>query len=145
MTASVIVNIPPQKVFILLIDPAFYREWKKDFVGFEPAGGAKCEVGSVHKLAFKRSVMIETIDSKNAPHEFSATYRHMRGDRVQMVHRVTNRFTPTPASGTRIDSDMEIVEVHGFFLKIMMSVFAGAGAKYAQAQLEQFRKFAESV
>jgi hypothetical protein len=144
MTVSVIVNLPPHRVFPLFIDPGFYREWKKDFVGFEPAVGLKGQVGSVCKLAFKQGLIVESIESNNAPYEFSAIYTHLRGVNVQMVHRVTNRFSETSSASTRIDSDMEVVEVNGFLRKFIVSVFVKAGTKYAQNQLEKFRIFAES-
>ena len=143
MHVTILIDLPVQKVYPLFMDTAFYREWKKDMVGFEPVGGVKGETGAVTKLAFRRGVMIETIVSKDVPNEFIAKYEHVHGQKVNMVHAAVNRFSTVGAGQTRIDCDLTTLEINGLFRRVMMKLFEGAGRKYAQSQLEKFKHFAE--
>jgi hypothetical protein len=143
MTPTIQINLPINKVVELFMDKSNFKEWKKDFISYEHISGIPGEVGAVTKLVSKRVTMFETITSKNFPAEIIEEYEHKRGVKTVMVHKASNRFISIAENRTLFEVEMAIIKVDGFLLKLMMKLMAGAGRKYAQDQLNQFKVFAE--
>lgn len=146
MKTQVEVELPINKAFDLFLDKSTYKEWKKDFVSYEPVSGTPGEVGAVTNLVYKDYVMVETIVSKRDHCAYSATYEHIRGGRSMVFHIAQNQFTVLSPHRTLIEVDGEITRVNGFMMKLMMKLMAGAGQKQAQEQLNKFKAvFEEKV
>lgn len=143
MKLKVEINRPANKVVELFLDKANFSRWKKDFISREHISGADNQMGSKDKLVFKRVTMIETVTSNHLPGEISYEYEHMRGNKIIMIHKATNRFTPLRADKTLYELDSEITKVFGLLPKIIMGLMKGAAEKYTQTQLNQFKEFAE--
>jgi hypothetical protein len=143
MKPSVEINIPINKVVELFMDKRTFKDWKKDFISYEHISGTPGEVGAVTKLVYKRVTMLETIISKNLPAEIVELYEHKQGDKTVMVHQSTYHFTSIAANKTHMEVIMETLKIEGFMMKLIMTIFAGAGRKYAQEQLDKFKVFAE--
>lgn len=144
MNVSVKIHLPLDKVVELLMDSRYFKEWKKDFINSEHISGTSGRVGSVTKLVHKRVTMLETITSNNLPSEISAEYEHKRGTKTVMFHRGINKFSRINDNNTLYELEFEATKVVGLLPKIMIKLFAGAGKKYAQEQLNNFKKFAEA-
>lgn len=143
MKTSVQINLPVEKVFKLFMDKNNFKNWKKDFISYEQISGSPDETGSVSKLVYTNFEMLETIVSKKFPSEFQALYEYKRGGKTQMLHKAINKFTSLDANKTLVEVDLEIVEVYGFFMNLMIRMMAGAGKKISQDQLNQLKVFAE--
>ena len=144
MKVAVEINTPVNIVIDLFMDKNNFKEWKKDFIGYEHISGVAGEVGAVTKLIGKREVMYEKIIIKNLPFEISEVYEHRRGEKIMMVHKATNYFTSLAGNKTLFEVDSELIVVNGILLKLIMNLMAGAGKKYSQEQLNKFKMFAES-
>jgi hypothetical protein len=143
MKPSVEINIPINKVVELFMDKRTFKDWKKNFISYEHISGTPGEVGAVTMLIYKRVTMLETIISKNLPAEIVELYEHKNGDKTVMVHQSTYRFTSLTANKTHMEVIMETLKIEGFMMKLIMTIFAGAGRKYAQEQLDKFKELAE--
>jgi hypothetical protein len=143
MKPTIQIDRPIKDVVELFMDKKYFKEWKKDFIEFEPITGIPNEIGAVTKLVFKRVTMFETIISKKMPNEIITTYEHKRGEKTIMVHRVTNRFEALAENSTLLVVDTEIMKIDGLLFKLMMALMAGAGRKYSQTQLNQLKILAE--
>lgn len=142
---TVEINLPINKVVELFMDKNNFKEWKIDFISYEYISGTPNEVGAITKLVYKRFTMLETIVSKKLPNEIAEIFEHKRGDKTSMAHTASNRFTSLAENKTLFEIETEVTKVEGFFLKLIMTLMAGAGKKYAQKQLDRFKTFAEKV
>lgn len=143
MKTSVELDLPINKVVGLFIDKDYFKYWKKDFISYEAVSGLSGEVGAVTRLIGKRGTMLETIISKNLPSEIIQTYDHQRGEKTMMSHRAINRFVSLTPNKTLYELESEVTQVNSFLIRLMLKLMAGAGKKYAQKQLDQFKAFAE--
>lgn len=141
--ASVAINLPVNQVYELFLDKSHFKDWKKDYKGYEHLSGTPGEMGAVTKLMYKRQIMIETITGKKIPAEIIANYEHQQGGKTNMYHTVSNYFTAVTPTTTLLEVEMEITKVIGVFLKLMMALMSGAGKKYVQTQLNQLKALAE--
>jgi hypothetical protein len=144
MNPSIEINAPINKVVELFMDKRNFKDWKKDFISYEHISGTAGEVGAVTKLVYKRVTILETIISKNLPAEIVEIYEHKHGDKTVMVHQSTYHFTSLEGNKTRMEVVMETLKIEGFMMKLIMTIFAGAGRKYAQDQLNMFKTLVEN-
>src|SRR5690242_16808112 len=140
---SVEINKPVKDVFELFLDKSKFKYWKKDFNGYEHVNGTLGQVGAITKLFYKRQTMVERIVKINVPTEIIAEYEHQQGGKTNMYHTVTNRFIALAENKTRIEVETEITKMIGWFFKMIITLMAGAGKKYAQTQLNQLKVYAE--
>jgi hypothetical protein len=80
MKVTIDISRPIDKVIELFIDKGNFKEWKKDFVRYEPVSGIPGQVGAVTRIVGKRSIMLETVLSNDVPAEIVEQYAHKRGD-----------------------------------------------------------------
>jgi hypothetical protein len=143
MKPTVEVSLPIVKVVELFMDKNNFKEWKKGYISYEHISGTPNEVGAVTKLVYKDITMFETITSKKLPTEIKAEYEHKRGEKTVMMHTSTYHFSSLGDNKTLIEVDMVTTRVFGVLMKLIMTLMAGAGIKYAQEQLNMFKVFAE--
>ena len=137
------INLPIRDLFTLFLDKDQFRYWKKDYLGYEQISGTPGQFGAITKLMYKRQTMLEKIVAVNAPVEMIADYEHQQGGKTNMYHTVTNRFISLTPDTTRLEVETEITKIIGVFFKLMITLMAGAGKKYAQTQLNQLKVLAE--
>jgi hypothetical protein len=145
MKTTVTISRPMDKVVGLFMDHNHLKEWKTDLTGYEDVGGIPGEQGSVTKLVFKRNVLYETIVSNNLPAEIIMRYEHKQKEKIMMIHTAKNRFRTIAENVTLLESETEIITVPGFFMKLVIKMFASQGEKYAKKQLDKFKVFAEQI
>ena len=142
-TCTIEINRPIDTVMGLFMNKDIYKHWKKDFISYENISGIAGEVGAITKLSFKRVTLFETITLKRLPYEIVEEYEHKRGNKTIMIHRATNQFIALSENKTQYNVEFEMIKIFGLLPKIIMTLMAGAGRKYAQIQLNQFKAFAE--
>ncbi len=120
------INAPITKVFNLSLDKARFKEWKKDFVGYEPVSSAPAQQGAVTKLNYRKYAMIETILTMEEPRSYTASYAHIHSDRTMLVHTAANTFTALDDNRTLVEVDARITKVNNFLMKIMVRLMASA-------------------
>jgi hypothetical protein len=59
MKAIIEINLPINRVVELFMDKNNFREWKKEFIGYEHISGTPGEIGAVTKLIYKKEIMFE--------------------------------------------------------------------------------------
>lgn len=137
------INLPVTDLFNLFLDKEKFKFWKKDYLGYEHLSGTPGQAGVITRLKYKRQTMIEKIVTINAPVEMIAAYEHQQGGKTNMYHTVTNRFISLNPGTTRLEVETQITKIVGVFFKLMITLMAGAGKKYAQTQLNQLKVLAE--
>lgn len=140
-TNQVDINLPVDKVIKLFDDPANLKHWQPGFISMEPINGTPGHEGAKSKLEYqmgkRRIEMIETIEKRNLPDEFSGTY-----EAKGVFNRVVNRFIPVSENKTRYVAENEF-QFSGF-MKIMGWIMPGAFKKQSQKYLDMFKEFAEN-
>lgn len=136
------INLPLTKVIDLFDNPDNMKHWQPGFLSFEPLEGIPGQAGAKSRLRYKmgkRNIeMIETITTRNLPHEFHGIYE------AKGVHNVMkNYFSEITENKTRWVSESE------FNFKGMMKLVAwlmpGAFKKQSQKYLDMFKEFAEKT
>ncbi|MEL7122977.1 MAG: SRPBCC family protein [Bacteroidota bacterium] len=140
-TTQVEINRPVAEVIKLFDDPDNLAKWQDGLQSFEHLSGTPGKTGAKSRLVYqigRRTIeMIETIESRNLPDEFSGTY-----EAKNVFNRVVNRFTPIEENKTLYVAEQEF-KFSGF-MKIMAWLTPGAFRKESQKSLEAFKKFAET-
>lgn len=136
------INQPIEKVITLFDNPDNMKYWQDGFVSFKHLSGREGEVGAKSKIHYntgKREFdLIETITTKNLPHELSGTYEH-----IHMTNTMVNRFKSISADQTRWDAEIEYTSITHFMAKIMAFLMPGMFKKQTQKWMDQFKDFAE--
>lgn len=145
MTTRIEVSAPMEVVFNLFLDKTRFKEWKTGFVSYEAVSGVPGSEGAVTRLNYKRYTMIETIQTVDKPHQYTAVYEHQQNNSTMLVHKAVNKFTALGADKTLIMVEADIVKVNNFFMKIMVKLMAGAGEKQSREQLALFKIMAEKA
>ncbi|NNC95660.1 MAG: SRPBCC family protein [Chitinophagales bacterium] len=116
-------------------------KWMRGLQSVEHISGTPGEVGAKSKLIFKinkrEMEMIETITSKNLPHEFSGTYE-MKGT----LNKVSNHFVPINESQTKYITENEF-EFNGLMMKLFSKLMPSAFKKQTYQFMQDFKAFAE--
>lgn len=137
---EVLINLPVKRVVELFDNPVNMKKWMPGLVSFEHLEGKPGYPGAKSKLIYKmgnRNIeMIETIEVRNLPKEFTGTY-----EANGVWNRVRNTFIDE-GNKTKYVSESEF-KLKGF-MKLMGWFMPGAFKKQSQNFLELFKKFAES-
>ena len=140
-STEVTINKNINRVVELFDDPNNLGKWQPGFVSFEHFEGTFGEPGSKSKLKYKmgkREVeMIETLISRNLPHEFTGTYE-MKG----ATNYISNRFEKIDENVTRLVSVSEF-KFSALFMKLFALISPGSFKKQSQIYLDNFKKFVE--
>lgn len=140
-TVEIEIDRPVETVVELFDDPDNLRHWMEGLESFEPLSGTPGEPGAKSRLKFKNGKreieMIETITTKNLPHEFSGTY-----EAKGVFNIVKNRFVALPGNRTKYISEQEF-QLKGF-MRLLGFLMPGAFKKQSMKYLEAFKRFVES-
>ena len=138
------INLPIEKVVDLFLNQHNLKEWQKELLSYENIGGTTGEVGAKTKLVYKSVTIIETIVSKNLPHEIVGYYEHLAGKRMIMAHNTSHSFRALADNKTLFELSMLEVKFIGLLPKLISKLMGGMFEKYHQQQVDQFKVFAES-
>ena len=137
------INQPIDKVVELFLNRDNLKHWQKELISIEPISGTYNEIGCKTKYVHKSITIIETIITKNLPHEIKGYYEHLAGKRTVMAHNTSHRFTKLSESKTLFELEMQEVQFIGFLPKLMSKLMGGMFEKYHQNEVDQFKIFAE--
>ncbi len=84
--------------------------------------------------------LVETILSKDLPHEITGAYEH-----PHMVNTMRNRFTALDEYRTRYDADIHYTRFNGIMPRLMARFFPGMFRKQTQQWLDRFKELAEET
>jgi|TARA_R110002020_G_scaffold199778_3_gene401537 hypothetical protein len=141
-TTEVIINKPRAEVIEKLDSAENMKHWQrglthyKDIQGTPGAEGAKMELH--YKMGKRDMQLTETIQKRDFPNEFHATYD------AKGVHNIQqNYFEEIDANTTRWRSESEF-QFQGFGMKLMGFLMPGAFKKQSQKYLNDFKNFVEN-
>ncbi len=141
-TLQMTVNGPRSKVLELFDDVDNLSKWQPDLLSFEAISGTPGYPGAKSRLRYRKGTgefeMIETIDVRNLPEEFTATYE---ADGVW--NRVVNRFQESGPNSTQYTADYEF-RFTGF-LKYVSFLLRGPCKRECRKVMERFKAFAEQA
>ena len=139
-TTEVEINKPIDRVVELFDNPGNLKEWMDGLQSFQHLSGTPGQPGAKSLLKFKmgkREIeMIETINVRNLPHEFSGTY-----EAKGVYNVVTNRFVPLAENRTKYITEQEF-QFSGF-MKIIGWLMPGAFKKQSMKYANDFKNFVE--
>ena len=140
-TLDIIINKPIDEVIALFDNPDNLKKWQPELVSFESISGEAGQPGAQSKLVYlmgkRKCEMVETIETRNLPDEFTGTY-----ETQGVFNRVENRFKPVGSDQTHWTTHTEFqftslgMKLMGFFMK-------KAFPKQTMQFMQQFKNFAE--
>ena len=138
---DIIINKPVDEVIKLFDNPDNLKKWQPELVSFEHISGEEGQPGAKSKLVYlmgkRECEMIETIETRQLPEDFTATY-----ETKGVFNRIENRFKPVGADQTHWTTSNEFkftslgMKLMGFFMK-------KAFPKQSMQFMQQFKNFAE--
>jgi hypothetical protein len=141
-TTEIVVNLPRERMIELFDNPDNMPKWQDGLKSFEPISGEPGQPGAKSRLKYDMNgrmiEMVETIETRNLPDEFSGTY-----EAKGVWNRVENRFFEDGADKTRWVSTTEF-KFSGLMMRAMGFLMPSAFRKQSQKFMEDFKTFAES-
>lgn len=136
-----IINKPVDEVVALFDNPDNLKEWQPELVSFEHLSGEEGQPGAKSKLVYlmgkRKCEMIETIETRNLPQEFTGTY-----ETNGVFNRVENHFKAVGSDQTHWSSFNEF-QFTSFGMKLMGFFMKKAFPKQTKCYMQQFKDFAE--
>ena len=140
---SVDIQAPLEKVLALYENVDFLKEWQEGFQSYEHVSGKAGTVGAKSSFHYKHGkndiILIETIQTKDLPREFTALYEHKH-----MVNTMTSSFHQIDEKHTRFVMDIEYIRFIGLIPKLMGMLFPAMFRKQSQKWLDRFKEFVEN-
>lgn len=141
-TCEIIINKPVNELVELFDNPHNLVKWMKGLQKFESLSGTPGQPGARSRLTFqfgkRKMEMIETVEVRNLPFEFTGTY-----ETGKVKSRVKNSFVPISETQTKYSSE-NTFELRGF-MKVMALLMPGAFKKQSMNYLLAFKNFAEGA
>jgi uncharacterized protein YndB with AHSA1/START domain len=135
------IDLPRQRVVELFDDPDNLSNWQLGLKRFELVSGEAGQPGAKSRLEYdmdgRQIEMIETIERRALPEEFTATY-----EANGVWNRVTNRFYETDAGQTRWVVENEF-RFSGW-VRILSLFVRGSFRAQTKQNMMDFKAFAES-
>ncbi|MCY2963095.1 MAG: SRPBCC family protein [Planctomycetota bacterium] len=130
-------NASRDRVWGAFDNPANLPVWQPTFVSFEPLSGTPGEPGATSKLVYNengRTVeMIETVETRREPAEFSGRYDTSHG-----TNSIQNRFDVKSPDQTLWTVDVTF-EFKGFVMRVMGLFIGGMIRKRLLTDLTRFK------
>ena len=141
-TCEIEIALPRPRVIELFDDPDNLKHWQEGLQSFTHKSGTPGEPGAVSEIVFqlgkRRMEMLETIETRNLPDEFTAIYT-TKG----VWNRLTNHFTETTDGRTHWRQTNEF-RPEGIMMRLMTTFMPGMFRKQSLAFMEAFKRFAEA-
>lgn len=140
-TLKIEINKPLNRVIELFDSFENLKKWQPELVDIEHLSGEPGKSGAKTRLFYKMGKrefdMIETIEIKNLPFEFSGTY-----ETGKTFNRIKNSFEKIDENNTLWTVDNEFIL--GGFMKIMGFLMPGAFKKQSSKFINRFKDFVEA-
>jgi hypothetical protein len=137
---ELIIDLPRNRMIELFDDSENLTKWQPGLISFEHLSGEAGQPGAKTKLVYEmggRTVeMIETIDKRNLPDEFTGTY-----EANGVWNYIANRFYEAGPDKTRWVMESEF-RFSGF-MKIMSKIMGGSFKKETLKTMMAFKTFVE--
>ncbi len=141
-TQEIVIDLPVDRIVELFDDPENLKKWQPGLVDLQPLSGTPGEPGAKTRLKFqmgkRRVEMTETIEVKDLPAEFTATYE-ARG----IFNRQRNSFRPEGPAQTRWISETEF-QFDSWGMKVFSWLMPGSFQKQSYRYMRLFKEFAEN-
>ena len=142
-SCSVEIDQPLEKVVEFFDNPDNLKEWQDGFISLEHLSGTPGMPGAKSRLKYKaekREIeLIETIEVKTLPKEFTALY-----ETSAMVNTMTTRFISLDENCTRYEADIHYKRFNGIMPKLMATFMPGMFKRQVQKWMDQFKVIAET-
>ncbi len=137
------IDAPRDKVIELFDNFDNLKEWQDGFIRHEHIEGVSGQPGAKTRMFYemrgKEMELIEIVEVRDLPHEFSGTYVHK-----SMTNTLKNYFEELDGgTRTRYRSICHYTELNGFIVKTMAFLFPGIFKKQVQKWMDQFKAFVE--
>lgn len=137
------INKPINEVVKLFDSVDNLYKWMEGLEKFEHISGKPGEVGAKSRLTFqmgkRKMVMIETIQKKDLPREFTGSY-----EAKGVYNIVRNKFEKISENQTKYINENEFM-FDSFFMKLFGIIAPGLFKKQSMKYLNDFKKFAEEA
>lgn len=137
---ELMLELPRDSVVDLFDDPDNLSEWQPGLKSFDLISGEAGHPGAKSRLRYEmdgREIeMIETIEVRNLPEEFSGTY-----EAKGVWNRVVNRFHELDPDRTRWEIETEF-KFSGL-MRVMAFFMRGSFARQTRENMHAFKRFAE--
>jgi len=134
------INKPIDQVVALFDNPDNMDQWMEGLQSFEHLSGKQGQPGAKSKLKFKmgkREIeMIETINTRNLPDEFTGTY-----EAKAVINIVHNKFDKLSENKTKYITEQEF-KFSGY-MRIIALLMPSAFKKQSNKYLLNFKNFVE--
>ena len=139
-SCSIDIDLPRAEMVALFDNPDNLIKWQDGFVSMTHLSGVEGEAGAksamVYKMGKREIEMIETIERRNMPDNFTAIY-----EAKGVWNIVENTFLDTP-TGSRWHMDTEF-RCSGF-MRILAFLMPGMFKKQSKKMMADFKAFAEA-
>lgn len=140
-TTEIEINAPRSKVIELFDDPENLSRWQKGLVSFEHISGEPGKPGARSRLKYKMGSkeieMIETVEERNLPDEFSGTYE------TKGVWNLHKNYFLEKGERTLWRTETEF-KSSGFMMKFLTTVMPGMFKKQTRQTMRDFKNFVEN-
>ncbi|MGB5376741.1 SRPBCC family protein [Muriicola sp.] len=138
---EIVIHLPLSEFIKKLNNPDNLKHWQKDLISYRHLSGNPGVEGSrmelIYKMGKREVVLIETILTRNLPHELHVTYD------AKGVHNIQhNYFKAIGEDSSKWISESEF-RFNGFFMKLMAFMMPGIFKKQSVKYLKDFKAFAE--
>ena len=141
-TCEIDVDLPRDRVIGLFDEQENLKHWLIGLESFTHKSGTPGHPGAQSDIVVtsgnRRVQMVETIETRNLPNEFTAHYTT-----DGMWNRTENFFHVNADGSTRWEQVNEF-RADGLFMKFMMGLMPGMFRKETMKQMVSFKSFAES-
>ena len=141
-TCEIDVDLPRDRVIGLFDEQENLKHWLIGLESFTHKSGTPGHPGAQSDIVVtsgnRRVQMVETIETRNVPNEFTAHYTT-----DGMWNRTENFFHVNADGSTRWEQVNEF-RADGLFMKFMMGLMPGMFRKETMKQMVSFKSFAES-
>ena len=140
-TNSIIINLPMDRVIELFDSFDNMKKWQPELQTIEHLSGTPGEEGAKTRLVYQHgkrmTEMIETVNVRNLPDEFSGTY-----ETKGVVNHMFNSFRSTDDGNTEWISESEFI--FSGVMKYIAWMMKGSFKKMSFKFMKNFKEFAES-
>lgn len=118
------------------------KQWQDGLQSLEHVEGEYKQIGAksqyIYLIGNREMELLETITSKNWPHEIGGLYVAKAMENTMM-----NRFEAIDENNTRYTTEIHYTRFNGIIPKLMVWLNPGMFKKPVQKWLDQFKAFAE--
>ena len=141
-SCKVDIKLPRDRIIELFDDPENLPKWLIGLESFTHKSGEPGFPGAQSDIVVwggnRRVEMVETIETRDLPHEFTAIYT------TKGVWNRTENFFTANDDGTTTWEQINEFRCEGLMMKLMTRIMPGMFRKETMKQMDSFKTFAEA-